>query len=326
MSSILVDVNIVRFTYSLLFIIFLIFTSILVNENIFGNRGYKKNPEIAIIFLLIFLAMLSVAGIQPDSIESFNKPIFPFTEPSHFAIAIEPFLIWICVTERRKWISMLCIATVFSIGFFLQNLTMLACAFFAAFVSLSTFRLLVISFIAFTAFILTNPDTAYYVDRLTTSNDSNNLSALVYMQGWEMIPDYFSRTYGWGIGFQQLGEIYFTSSASSAINALIGMDLNLNDGSFIISKLCSEFGYFGIIACFIYIFYFFKALIILRMISSGAQASHPGKILALSIFISYFINLFIRESGYFTSSGFLFLASILFLSNSKFFSTFKCSK
>lgn len=321
-SMLLVDLNISRFIYSLFFIIFIIITAIIVNENLFGHREYKKNPEKNIFFIFIYLSILSMSGFQPDSIEPFNKPIFPFSEPSFFAIAFEPFLIWICVTEKRKWISMFYIAITLLIGFFLQNLTILACVFLAAFVSLNASRLVIILLVVFSAFIITNPDIAYFVDRLTASNESNNLSALVYIQGWEMIPYYFSRTYGWGIGFQQLGEVYFNSPASTAINALVGMDSNLNDGSFIISKLCSEFGFFGLIACVIYIFYFFRALNILRKISGGFQSSQSGKILALSIFISYSINLFIRESGYFTGSGFLFLASILFLSKSNFFSRF----
>jgi cell division protein FtsW (lipid II flippase) len=214
------------------------------------------------------------------------------------------------------------IAIALLIAFFLENLTMLLCAFFAAFVSLAATWLVIILFAVSSGLLLINPDIAYFVDRLTASNESNNLSVLVYIQGWEMIPYYFSRTYGWGIGFQQLGETFFTSPASTSINALIGMDLNLNDGSFIFSKLCSEFGYFGLIACVIYIFYFFRALIILRKISNALKSSQPGIILALSIFISYSMNLFIRESGYFTGSGFLFLSSILFLSKSNFFSTF----
>lgn len=321
-SILLVDLDIGRFIYSLFFTIFIVYIAIIVNENLFGYRDYEKNPEKNIFLLFIFLIILSILDFQPEAIEPFYKPIFPFTEPSFFAIAFEPFLIWICVTEKRKWISIFYIAMALLIGFFLQNLTMLVCAFFAAFVSLAASRLVVILFAVSSALLLINPDIAYFVDRLTASNESNNLSALVYIQGWEMIQYYFSRTYGWGIGFQQLGETYFTSPASTSINALIGMDQNLNDGSFIISKLCSEFGFFGLIACVIYVYYFFRALNILRKISRGFQSSQPGKILALSIFISYSINLFIRESGYFTGSGFLFLSSILFLSKSNFFPTF----
>jgi hypothetical protein len=48
-------------------------------------------------------------------------------------------------------------------------------------------------------------DLTYFTDRLALSHSSSNLSALVYLQGVELIEEALETTRAWGIGFQQLG-------------------------------------------------------------------------------------------------------------------------
>jgi len=96
----------------------------------------------------------------------------------------------------------------------------------------------------------------YFKSRLTLDG-LDNLTTLVFLQGWSLSYLNFFETTGLGLGFQMLGESgtkysYFTD----VIFKLTGGSLNVSDGGFFAAKLIAEFGVVGVITVFLYLFFY----------------------------------------------------------------------
>jgi hypothetical protein len=134
---------------------------------------------------------------------------------------------------------------------------------------------------------------------------------LVYRQGWELTADALSRTDGWGVGFQQLGFVPFTSPTADMLHRLLFGDLNTLDGGFLAAKVMAELGFIGIALVAAYIVLVIKVGWRVRMsVARGTQL--PSKVLFSSAVICGFsIELFVRGLGYFSGSAVLFVAAVL---------------
>lgn len=255
--------------------------------------------------VLCLVALAAVLGIAPPTGHSMTKPVFPFTEPSHFAIGFVPILMYRCVTAStlRRLLSL---AGGFVIALVLENLTLVAGCLLVAFVSL---RLpLVLLLIAFATLLASQVDLTYYWDRLDLTTETQNLSSLAFLQGWQLISESWGNTDGWGLGFQQLGLQGTSVNAAELIEVIAGMPLNVYDGSFTASKLVSEFGIFGVVLLLVYLFLAVKSVIFLRRARSGGVA-----VLAHCILVAYGLELGLRGSGYFTGSVLLVMAAVWLL-------------
>lgn len=93
---------------------------------------------------------------------------------------------------------------------------------------------------------------------------------------------------------------------------LIDIDLNLLDGGSVATKFIGEFGLLGVAMLLAYLFYFAKSARWLHEISMSEVAPRDCKrVFFLSCFVMYCIDLFVRGTGYFSSSGFFFVASLM---------------
>jgi hypothetical protein len=257
--------------------------------------------------LLCLLAILAVLGVAPPSSQDWRKPVFPFSEPSVFALAFVPVLMYVAITSRgaRR-------AAFLLLGFvctaLIQNLT-LAAGF--ALVALATMRwhVLLLGLVLVGA-IAASLDLTYYATRLDFSGDSTNLSNLIYLQGWQMVGESWHRSGGFGIGFQQLGVFGTDVPAAQLLRSLRqGEDINLLDGSFVFAKLGSEFGAFGCVLVAAYLWLAFRSLLTLRKVARGRPRIGPLTILAHCAIVSYFVELFVRSTGYFTPAALLLVAA-----------------
>ena len=129
-----------------------------------------------------------------------------------------------------------------------------------------------------------------------------------------MVPESFARTLGWGLGFNQLGIRGTDVPASVFIHAITGGDeANLTDGSFVFAKLASEFGVLGVLLSFVYLFAAARCVGALR--KGGGRAAI---VLAQCVVVAYGVDMFVRGTGYFVQSTFLFLgASTALLANGR---------
>lgn len=257
-------------------------------------------------WILCAIGFCGAVGLQPPHVGHFPKSTFPFTETSHFVLAFSPVYLYMCATARRGrrdlWLLL-----GFALTILLKSGTLLAVAFLAA-VICRRFWLVLVAVLLVAAAGLT-VQLKYFTSRVALSNDSSNVSALVYLEGWEMLDDSLVRSHGWGVGFEQLGLQGSNVPAAQAIRSLIqGQDLNLKDGSFVLSKVGSEFGAAGLLLVAGYALFALKCL---RALRSGRGSLNEQ--FARSVVLAFWVDMFVRGTGYFSQSTFLFVAACLAL-------------
>lgn len=273
----------------------------------------KINNDIADSAVFFVFCVMLISGIfgvlkySPFYNELATKAVFFYSEPSHFSLNFLPLLLYMTVRSTLN-IKMLLLISAILIALKLENLTLLLGIFLILIISLPFRAIVYILFFGFVS--LSFLDVNYYFDRLNFSEDNSNLSVLVYMQGWERAYLNFLDTFGLGVGFQQFGIVGNLGDISDKIEFLSGERLNVFDGGSVGSKLIGEFGVIGLIMILLYIKYFFRFVKTLHLHSISKDFK---TVLCLSIFIMYSIDLFVRGTGYFSSSGFLFLASTIWL-------------
>ena len=251
--------------------------------------------------VLCIVGIVGVLGIAPPAALPRGKPVFPFTEPSHFALVFVPLLMYRCVTATGRHRFLYLLGGV-AIALLFQNLTLaVGCVLIAA-ISLRPYVLL--GSIALFALAVSQIDLTYYAERLDLSGESQNLSNLVYLQGWQLINESLSNSQGWGLGFQQLGVHGTSVGAAYLIQALLGEPSNLLDGGFTVAKLLSEFGIFGAVLLVTYVVVAARSVLALRRRVGG-----PAVTFAHCTIVGYSLDLFVRGAGYFSAGALLMISA-----------------
>lgn len=232
-------------------------------------------------------------------------------EPGWFAIIVLPFLMYIMLTSKRRG-KVIYGSLWLLIALMMENLTLLVgVSLVMLVVFLNQKKLLFFIGLGLFLMAIFSPEGAfiYYSSRLDT--ESSNLSMLAYMSGYERTVFSLMDTNGIGIGFSQLGHVELYSESASKIFNLIGYLLNNKDGSTIAFKMISELGLLSIVILLTYFYYLFHFV---YRIYRGRLLCGYIDIFYISIFIMFIIPLFIRGTGYFSPSTFLFLSSIYYWS------------
>lgn len=280
----------------------------------------QKVPKLQADFAvrLVFYVMLlsSIAAIlhfSPFS-SGLSKPVFFFNEPSHFALDFLPFLLYMTVTSSPR-MKLLLLLLGYAIALLLENMTLIAGITLIVGLAIPLRRLLFLAPIAvILIFFTTAVNLDYYSSRVNLSSDNQNISTLVYLSGWERAYLNFKDTFGLGVGFQQFGIIGSRGEKMESLAALSADNLNLLDGGAVAPKFVGEFGLLGVAMLLAYLVYFAKSAKWLRKISMGEVAFQARpRVFFLSCFVMYSIDLFVRGTGYFSSSGFLFVASLMWI-------------
>lgn len=289
------------------------------------RRADAENIKVtfSIIFLTFsVLGWLEIAvGIHILNYANLEKPIFPFSEESHFALAYGPIACahGISRSTRQKALvvlNLLCMSVL------LPNLTL----FLFCIVSLLIFFRL--RFIVVLALIMLAPallvlstlnqdliysTSDYFTSRVSMDQESKNLSALVYIQGWNEIYKGLTQHYGIGAGFQMLGTGE-TSLITERIYHIAGKYLNSEDGGFLAAKIIGEFGFVGLFVCVYYVSAIYKSS---KIISSHDKAADSSTTLKKKIFaslvVSYVVEFYFRGYGYFSPGLILALAALISL-------------
>lgn len=223
-------------------------------------------------YVLPLIALNAKFNIYAVKMSGYVMPIFPFQEPSHFFNFYVLCALVSIHVERKVTLSIL--------GFAICMLLYPSATGLAGFLIIlgsmylnskkTTYILLggiIIPFVLIMA--LPFLDLEYYMQRLMFWN-SNNLSALVYMQGAESIYKSFETTYGFGVGLgQMLNTAKETNSAHTIQDITMGQYYNLKSGGFVASQLITEL---GVIGCML-LFYIMKTLISYRTILSKSKVN-----------------------------------------------------
>ena len=314
--------NIGRFwqTYGFL-IIYLLGASFLV----FLAQGLPKyKADFAVKFVFYALLLSGLATIL--GYRRFGNPsaVGFFSENSHYALSFLPLLLYMVVLSSwgKKWFFLF---MGFLIGLILQSLTLLVGVIAIAMLALRSRQLVFFSIISISILMvaLDNIDIGCFMARVNPfpsassvvgEPDSVNLSMLAYQSGWERIHLNLKDYYGIGLGFQQLGFVGSAGEIMENLSAVGATGLNLFDGSFVASKFISEFGILAVMVLVAYLVYFARNVWWLREVSkNGGETVDCRKVFFLACFVMFSIDLFIRGTGYFSSSGFLFIASLMWI-------------
>lgn len=265
-----------------------------------------------VFFALVLTGLAGVFGYSPFSGVDARKSVLFFSEPSHFALSFSPFLFYMIILSSSR-MKLLYILSSFVMALALENLTLVIAVSLIGFVALPLRRLMFFATIAAILLISTGPD--YYASRVFLTRESQNLSSLVYMQGWERAYLNLKDSMGVGVGFQQFGIIGRRGEIQENLSELAGGDLNLLDGGSVASKFIGEFGVLGIVTLLVYLVFLAKKIKILHVIAMGKGSPKDcTEAFFLACFVMYCIDLFVRGTGFFSPTGFLFLVSILWMS------------
>ena len=297
-----------------------VFAICLIGAYIFASVIFEAPPEsikkavsgaLALLLAFALLGALQIAP-YPSAIDASN-PIFPYTEPSHLALALAPLSIAAAVFTRG-WRRFSILVALLLVAFFLRSMTTLVVSVLLAAVAIPARYLIPTFLLALLA--LPYLETDYFAERLYFSVHNYNLSNLVYIQGWELLWDALYRTKGWGLGFQQLGIGQYDSPTADAIYRILGYDINIRDGGFTLSKFVSEFGVFAIILMTLYVTVLTKTFVALRS-AAIRDSNDKGVLLARSFLLGAAIEFFVRGIGYFSPTLFLMISSIIYLSRKR---------
>ena len=304
-------VDLVRFALSLVLLATFLMAAIALSNLLFSVAGPRLHRAIRwVLAVLVVVGLLGLAGVSPPSPIKFSKPVFPFTEPSHFALSVMPLYLYFAVTTRgARRLLALSAGLVFALV--LQNMTLLVSALLVLLVCARPFTLVVIAI----PVVLTVPflDFEYFASRLDFSPESDNLSVLVFIQGWQLIEESLRNSHYWGLGFQQLGAFGTNVEFADLIYTLIGDNSNLSDGGFTLSKLVSEFGLLGMVLAGVHFYAALRCGLMLRKVASRRLALPVGKVLACAVVVAFSVDMLIRGNGYFTASSLFYLVAVMHL-------------
>ncbi|WP_156025187.1 hypothetical protein [Sphingomonas phyllosphaerae] len=282
-----------------------------VREGVMGEDT-RITAAIRIVCTLFALsAIFSLAQIQPETASLGAKPIFPYTEPSFLGFSLPAALIFTMLRAPRL-VRLVIVLTFFALGYGLGNFTIIVACVLAAATALPLSWLvagLIVGVIGSASL-----DLSYYAERLDFNwATSTNLSALVYVQGWQMLGESLHKSLGWGIGFQQLGIVYTNVPASIRINLLLGRDANLQDGGFIMSKIGSELGLLGMLLIVAYFYTAVRSFLRLRTIAKPGVKITDAELFARACVVGYLVEMAVRGTNYFTGTFMLLLAALSYL-------------
>jgi hypothetical protein len=290
------------------------------------NRDWIKLHRAAIWSLLVafssFFVEMALPSHFPLKADYRSKGEYSglFQEPSHVAFALFPCIVVLLVAEdkktRRSGMLALLGLLVFS-----KSSTLLALI--VAWILYRLFlhgkiRQAVLLIMGFTALIVLASTINYdaliapTVDRIVGifgSNETDNLSSLVYLLGWQDCWANLVRTHGLGLGFNMMGCHPFPDVPIRAVLALRGLEeLNASDGSILFGKIVSEAGVFGIAFYIAVIWWWVRLEKKIRMIKDDATRFAASTQAAL--IFCFVATSFIRSSGYFEGGLLLWIVAV----------------
>lgn len=296
---------------SISYLSLLIFFSFLLMIFLINMQEIKlKDLMNRLFYFMIILGIISIFLNHYELI--LPKSVVIFKEPSHFALYFIPIVLFKCYYQIERY-RVYTLISVFILAFLIKNFVLIASIICISLVSLKirTIFLLSISLIIFLSvssiFTDMNDYILHRLDFSVLEANSKNMSAFVYLSGWERMYLGLINTSGFGIGINNFGIIEEGYYGKEIIKYL-GFLLNYNDGSFLFSKFVGEFGLLGLGLSSIY-FYF---LIIFSYKYKNHKISNSYDLFFMSIYISFLVYSMFRGQGYFNTFTLLFYSSICF--------------
>lgn len=322
-------------------VISIFFTSIIIFNYISTCDLNKIIEKIKMLFLFCVALGWYSYFFEVNSFNYSVKPnnIFPFQEPSHFALAIGNLSIPLLVFTKIRF-NIFILVNLFFFSLMFPSIVLLIFSFLNLCIFLIkkdfniilTVGILIVTIFLAMTFFLNDPsiiDLEYFIDRIypNYSNDQiYNLSNLTYRQGWNFAFVNLKESNFLGIGFQMMGseKMHYGDLYNLIMNVTQSYGQNLQDGSFVMSKILVEFGIIGLFVSLLYIKFIISFILKIKKnlkhiyLKNYSNYNNFDKIFFSHLIIfAYSVNYFIRGINYFTPQSVILIAAILFLINSE---------
>ena len=296
---------------------------VMVLSGYFSTKLYEKETNVKEIIKWIGIGTLcfAIMGVFVKfpflGYGNFKSSVFPFSEPSHFAITTGAILFALALfSEGKKRALVILLVSILGASFPSLILIVLALLMIVVFYVKNLLSFLIISIIIISLLIVIGSSTdflTYFIQRLSFGKTSTNQTALVYMQGWEDAIIGFKESNGLGIGFQNMGTLP-PGDFGKIILRITHSFKNRNDGGFLASKIICEFGMLGILIIGYYLILFYRSVDFIRKITVKktfiVDEFKPALLFSHCIIIVFFIEMFARGYGYFSPGGILFIMAL----------------
>ncbi|WP_162896556.1 hypothetical protein [Cysteiniphilum halobium] len=292
--------------YSFFLILFLFVVSTVSGFFIYHLQANIVRKSLAFVVVVLCLIGYINAIFIGD-----RAHIWPFGgEASHFALffGMTAIMLFSCCASSKY--RLLLLVLVLILALLLPNLTLLmfACIMLVIWGGKHVASIFLVGLILF--FCLWQ--LPYFQDRLLVTSQSDNLSALVYLQGIQLIAHGFN---GIGVGFQAMGDSNYVTKAGYKIISILGRSLNRQDGGFLAAKIIFELGVYGVFIVILYLYYAVRACLLLirlneQQINNGITVKDK---IALSAILGFSVEMFVRGGVYFSGEVFILLTAISYL-------------
>ena len=248
-----------------------------------------------------------------------------YLEPSHLALSATPLMFWLWMrgSLAHKAIAITCACVLMVVSYSTTLLALLVTlpllAHLGAVFQRRINPVALVGLAVVAAAPLALPllsgfeDTFVRLSDLTDLREDANLSSLVYANGWQLLDSYFQSTRGLGLGLNAMGcsPRAYTGITEWLELADLG-DQNFNDGSFILSKLGSEFGVVGLLLFAVVAFHAVRSLW-----RAGRRTTSPAHVIAAAWLAIIGIGGLIRSGGgYFAGPVLLAVFAVLVMRRS----------
>ena len=261
------------------------------------------------LFILIIGGLAAIFGYSAYGPLNMRKPTFVYSEVSHYALGIGPFLCYGLFANKGYLLKFFLITSILLIGFFVQSTALLVTFFFAIYPLINSIWMKYF-FILISIIFVVYFGGDYFINRLSVLPSSSNETNWVYLQGIEEAFLSLRNTYGIGLGPQQMGFEDPSGEYSQLVYSIQGDYINRYDGSIGFSKIISEFGVLGILICLIYLMLFLKSYIYLANLNQNKIQTSQYVILSHSFIYMFFVYMFVRGGGYFGPNYFYLFVGI----------------
>jgi hypothetical protein len=281
---------------------------------IFSSRVTDRKLYNYVSFVFYLILFDGIYLLINNTFFTWDKRTLLFPEMSHFAQIFAPLLLFKVLTFKNTIYIYSIILISLILALRIESLTLVISVFLI--MMLYSIKKTFLFFLISSGILLlffNQTSFEYFIDRIPMS-DTQNLSTLVFLSGWERVYLNLIDSSFFGIGFNQLGIVGNIGFFQSEITRLGELNLNITDGGSLAPKLISELGIVGLVFIFGYLIYLIR---IIYRIKKNILIYSYLDMFYISIFIMSFVSIFIRSSGYFSPINFLLLSSIIYINKFK---------
>jgi hypothetical protein len=281
------------------------------------------NVFVIILFVMGWLSYFYGAPLH--AYVDLEKPVFPFSEQSHYALSVGMFVVALISVCKIK-MAFLYMGNLILQGILFPSLTLILFSFLCGLIIVFRARLvfalfwsIIFSFLFLSLVLYLFNYSDYFSSRLDFEA-MENLTLLVWVQGWMIAATSLIETNALGVGFQVLGSSQTSlPHIANLIYDIYGAFYNVEDGGFLLAKFVSEFGIFAILLSSIYLLWCCSYIVSLhrkRRIAARQvfMASNllNKEIIAGGLLFSFIVEYVFRGYGYFSPGLVIFIGALFY--------------